>query len=113
MIDAVQFLEKLRNDIKKPGGYVEISRNPCDYPCLCLSYANGIAALQAFSNPETSLILEGSGLLEPTEIVELPALDELTSFTGNFIQDAEAVLEAVAGYLESFELDSIGEWYTL
>jgi hypothetical protein len=94
-------------------GYLEISRPGSDHPALAFSFRGGQAVVHGWTDESTIALLVGDGSVPVDEVVEVPVMDEVASFTGDFVSTVDRAWEVVRGFVRGVELAGLGEWFEL
>jgi len=91
-------------------GYVEV-RGVADYPVVTLGFKDGVAAIQAFRDDSTVIVLRSGALLQ-TE-VQIPVMDEPAVFSPEFTFPQDLAWSILHEFIHTQDLSHLGEWCEL
>ena len=94
-------------------GYLEAGFEDRDYPRITLGFRAGYAVVSLFTGAEQMFLLGGNGVVAPHEQVEVPILDELAAFTGDFVMDVDCAWNLVRAFIRSGSAGHLGTWHEL
>jgi hypothetical protein len=83
------------------------------FPVVSVGFRGGFAVIHCASAPDEMALLYGDGSVAPEEAIELPIMDELATFTGEFVLNAAGARKALRDFVVSGTPASLGEWYEL
>ena len=89
LIERVEYLRE------RGSGYVEVSHPGRPFPWLALSFAGDNGVVHQFTSPEQSLLLRGDGSMSGDLLVEVPVMEEMHPFTGDYVSGADRALDIV------------------
>ncbi|MFD7771115.1 hypothetical protein [Streptomyces sp. NPDC059787] len=84
------------NDLRARGqGYVEVRWPDREFPVLTLAFRDGHAVVHLMSDTERMSLLVGDGTVPSEAGVEVPIMDNLAVFTGDFVLDVDRAWDVV------------------
>jgi hypothetical protein len=92
-------------------GYVEVGFPDRDYPCLTLGFRAGYAVVHLFTSTEKTFLLVGDGVV--ADDVEVPILDELSTFIGDFVTDVDRAWNLLRTVILVGSASHLGTWHEL
>ncbi|MGC2997880.1 hypothetical protein ACPF8X_05600 [Streptomyces sp. G35A] len=102
------------NDLRSLGqGYIEVRLPNRDFPTLILAFRDDHAVVHLMSDPERMSLLVGDGTVPPGAVAEVPIMDDLAAFTGDFVLDADRAWELVHDFTQTRGCRPSGEWREL
>ncbi|WP_247706181.1 hypothetical protein [Streptomyces liliiviolaceus] len=102
------------NDLRSRGqGYVEVRLPNREFPVLTLAFRDDHAVVHLMSNTERMSLLMGDGTVPSGAEVEVPIIDDLTAFTGNFVLDTHRAWNLVHDFTQTRSARPRGEWCEL
>jgi hypothetical protein len=105
----LRFLESLSTQGE---GYVEVARCDQTFPMLALSAASGNGVIHQFRE-DMSYLLRGDGSVPAGEAVELPIIEGLATFSGDFVLTLDFAVGAVEAFARGAAVARLGEWVAL
>lgn len=94
-------------------GYLELRSAEHEFPVLTVGFRRGFAVIQCASTPDQTALLHGDGSIPPGETIDVPIVDELATFTGEFVLTVGRARKALEDFTESGNPACHGEWYGL
>ncbi|WP_327007622.1 hypothetical protein OHA72_10325 [Dactylosporangium sp. NBC_01737] len=94
-------------------GYVEAGFPDRDYPYLAFGFRARYAIVEIFPSAERTLLLVGNGVVANDINAEVPILDELATFTGDFVTDVDRAWTLVRSFLLDGSAVHLGTWQEL
>ena len=96
-------------------GYLEVELPTGDSPQVSVSFRGDGAVVQQISDLEApvSSLLVGDGSVPPEARIEVPVMDELADFTGDFVMNVDRAWAAVRDFVRTGSAAGLGEWYEL
>lgn len=102
------------NDLRSRGqGYVEVRLPNREFPVLILAFRGDRAVAHLMSAPERMSLLVGDGTVPSDSEVEVPIMDDLATFTGDFVLDVDRAWELVHDFTQTRAAGPWGEWREL
>ncbi|MGW4026738.1 hypothetical protein [Streptomyces sp. NPDC005009] len=102
------------NDLRSLGqGYIEVRLPNREFPTLTLAFRDDHAVVQLMSDPARMSLLVGDGAMPSGAEVEVPIMDDLAAFTGDFVLDVDRAWELVHDLTRTRVASSLGEWCEL
>ncbi|WP_326659191.1 hypothetical protein [Streptomyces canus] len=102
------------NDLRSRGqGYVEVPSPNREFPVLILAFRDDHAVVHLMSDAERMSLLVGDGTVPSGAAVEVPIMDDLAVFTGDFVLDIDRAWELVHDFTLTWAAGSLGEWCEL
>ena len=102
------------NDLRSRGqGYVEVRSPNRKVPVLILAFRNDHAVVHLMSDTEQVSLLVGDGTVPSGAEVEVPIMDDLAVFTGNFVLDTDRAWELVHDFTQTWAAGPLSEWCEL
>ncbi|MEV8593614.1 hypothetical protein [Streptomyces sp. NPDC052012] len=99
------------NDLRSSGqGYVEVRSSYREFPVVMLAFREGHAVVQLMSDAERMSLLVGDGTVPSGTEVEVPIMDDLAVFTGDFVLDADRAWDLMHDFLQTWTVSHLGEW---
>ncbi|MGW0835759.1 hypothetical protein [Streptomyces prunicolor] len=99
------------NDLRSRGqGYVEVRSPDRDFPVLALAFRDDHAVVHLMSDTGRISLLAGDGTVPSGVEVEVPVMDVLAAFTGDFVLDVDRAWNLVRGFMQTRAADPLGEW---
>jgi hypothetical protein len=111
--EARAFLRFLESLSTHGEGYAEVSRGDQAFPMLALSAASGHGVMHQFQSEDKSYVLRGDGSVPAGEVVELPIIGGLVTFSGDFVLTLERAVGAVEAFARGAAVARLGEWVAL
>jgi hypothetical protein len=112
-LDGVDLSERF-NELRSHGqGYLEVRLLDRDYPVLTLGFREDYAAIHLFASAEQVSLLVGDGTVPPTDVVEVPIIDDLEGFTGDFVLGVDRAWDRVRSFIGRESPSNLGEWCEL
>jgi len=107
----VQDLADRFNDLRSRGqGYAEVRSRNSDFPVLTLAFRGDHAVVHLMSDTGRMSLLAGDGTVPSGVEVEVPVMDDLAAFTGDFVLDVDRAWNLVHDFMQTWEADPLGEW---
>ncbi|MFK0153645.1 hypothetical protein ACIQVK_16445 [Streptomyces sp. NPDC090493] len=102
------------NQLRSRGqGYLEVRFPERPFPQLTLGFRDDYAVIHLFTDEESVSLLVGDGTLPSDTSVEVPILDDLTEFTGDFALSVDSAWDTVRNFTQERTLEELGEWCEL
>ncbi|MFG2409087.1 hypothetical protein ACGFR8_33025 [Streptomyces brevispora] len=101
------------NDLRSRGqGYIEVRLPNREFPVLALAFRDDHAVVHLMSDTERTSLLVGDGTVPSGDEVEVPIMDDLVTFTGNFVLDIDRAWK-VHDFSHTQAVGALGEWCEL
>jgi hypothetical protein len=94
-------------------GYVEVRSPNRQFPVLTLGFRGDHAVVHLMSDSERMSLLVGDGTMPSSAEVEVPIMDDLAAFTGDFVLDVDRAWNLVYDFTRTQAADPLGEWREL
>lgn len=78
-----------------------------------MGFRAGRAVVHRAEGPESLSLLRGDGSVPPDAVVEIPIMDELAIFTGDFVVTLEHAWRLMREFARTGEAGDFGNWYEL
>ncbi|MFE1833915.1 hypothetical protein [Streptomyces sviceus] len=94
-------------------GHLEVNLLDSLYPYLTLSFLGDHAVIHLFTSEESISLLVGDGSVSPDGEVDVPVMDELATFTGDFVMGADRAWDVMENFVRAGTVEGLGEWREL
>ena len=111
--DTHTFLRFLKSLSTHGEGYAEVARGDQPFPMLALSAASGHGVIHQFQSEDKSYLLRGDGSVAAGEVVELPMIEGLATFSGDFVLTLDLAAGVVEAFARGAAVARLGEWVAL
>ncbi|MEV0474192.1 hypothetical protein AB0I50_30260 [Streptomyces prunicolor] len=102
------------NDLRSRGqGYVEVRSPNRDFPVLTLAFRDDHAVVHLMSDTGRMSLLAGDGTVPSSVEVEVPVMDDLAAFTGDFVLDVDRAWNLMHDFMRTRAAEPLGEWREL
>ncbi|GHG98512.1 hypothetical protein [Streptomyces lanatus] len=102
------------NELRSLGqGYIEVRLPDMEFPTLILAFRDDQAVVHLMSDPERMSLLVGDGTVPSGAEVEVPIMDDLAAFTGDFVLNVDRAWELVHDFTQTRAAGPLGEWCEL
>lgn len=102
------------DDLRSCGqGYIEVRSPNKELPVLILAFRDDHAVVHLMSDAERMSLLVGDGTMPSGAEVEVPIMDDLAMFTGDFVLDIDRAWELVHDFTQALAAGPLGEWCEL
>ncbi|MET7745529.1 hypothetical protein [Streptomyces sp. NPDC005385] len=102
------------SDLRSRGqGYIEVRSSNRDFPVLTMAFRDDHAVVHLESAPERMSLLAGGDTLPSDAEVEVPIMDELAVFTGDFVLQVDRAWDVVNDFSRTGVVGAPGEWREL
>ncbi|MEU9154610.1 hypothetical protein AB0D59_29630 [Streptomyces sp. NPDC048417] len=99
------------NDLRSRGqGYVEVRSPDREFPVLTLAFRDDHAVVHLMSDTERVSLLVGDGTVSSGTEVDVPIMDDLAAFTGDFVLDVDRAWDLVHDFTQTRAAGPLGEW---
>ncbi|MET9122552.1 hypothetical protein [Streptomyces sp. NPDC004528] len=111
---VVRELSERLSELRSRGqGYIEVRLPNLEFPTLMLGFRGDHAVVHLLSAPERMSLLAGDGTLPSHAEVEVPIMDELALFTGDFVMRVDRAEDLLHQFIRTGVADTLGEWCEL
>jgi hypothetical protein len=94
-------------------GYLEVRSTEREFPLVMVGFRGGFAVMHCASTPDQTALLYGDGSVAAEATIEVPIMDELAIFTGEFVLNTVGARKALKDFVGSGDPASLGEWCDL
>ncbi|WP_416980827.1 hypothetical protein [Streptomyces sp. T028] len=102
------------NKLRSRGqGYLEVRLPDTEFPQLTLGFRDDHAIIHRFTNEESMSLLIGDGTVPAEATVDVPIMDDLTAFTGDFVLSVDHAWGIVQNFVRAGMPEELGEWCEL
>jgi hypothetical protein len=102
------------NELRSLGqGYVEVRSPNREFPVLILAFRDDHAVIHLMSSTDQMSLLVGDGTVTSGAEVEVPIMDDLAAFTGDFVLDIDRAWDLVHNFTRTRAAGPLGEWREL
>jgi hypothetical protein len=102
------------NELRCRGqGYLEVRLPGSAFPLLALGFRGDQAVVHRFDAAERSFLLAGDDIAAADTVVDVPVMDDLGLFTGNFVVSVDRAWAIVRDFIQTRAPDEQGEWCEL
>lgn len=106
----LRFLESLSTHGE---GYAEVTRGDQSFPMLALSAASGHGVIHQFQSQDKSYLLCGDGSVPTGQVVDLPIIEGLATFSGDFVLTLDLAVGAIEAFARGAAVAQLGVWVEL
>lgn len=106
----LHFLESLSTHGE---GYAEVARGNQPFPLLALSAASGRGVIHQVQSEDKSCLLRGDGSVPVGDVVELPIIEGVATFSGHFVLTLDLAVGVVEAFVRGAAVARLGEWVAL
>ncbi|MGV9565084.1 hypothetical protein [Streptomyces sp. NPDC003480] len=102
------------NDLRSLGqGYVEVRSPDREFPRLIVAFRDDHAVVHLMSDTERMSLLVGDGTVLSGVEVEVPIMDDLAVFAGDFVLDVDRAWDLLHDFTQTWAAGPRGEWCEL
>ncbi|WUD74220.1 hypothetical protein OG937_22260 [Streptomyces sp. NBC_00510] len=94
-------------------GYVEVRLSGSGFPLLALGFRGDQAVIHLFDDADRSSLLCGDGTAAADAVVEVPVMDDLVVFSGDFVLAVDRAWLLVRTFIQAGAPGELGEWREL
>ncbi|MEV6667607.1 hypothetical protein [Streptomyces nigra] len=94
-------------------GYVEVRLSGKEFPQLTLGFRGDKAVIHLFESEESVSLLVGDGVMSSSETLEVPIMDDVVSFSGDFVVGVDDGWEIVLRFITTGTVENTREWCEL
>jgi hypothetical protein len=99
--------------ISHPEGYIEVRNSNQEHPLLIMSFRAGQAVIHRAEGATSMSLLHGDGSVPPDATIEVPIMDDLAVFAGDFVLTLDHAWRLMREFSRTGEVDDLGDWYGL
>lgn len=110
MIDLSERFNELRSHDQ---GYLEVRLPDSEFPQLTLGFRDDHAVIHLINGAEGISLLLGDGTVPSGDLVDIPIMDDLTEFTGDFVLSVDRAWDLVGNFIHTGTPSGLGEWCEL
>jgi hypothetical protein len=94
-------------------GYIEVRLPDREFPRLALGFQADQAVIHLFGDADGSALLTGDDTVATDAVVDLPVMEGLAPFSGDFILTVERAWTLLRNFIRTGAHDELGEWCEL
>lgn len=94
-------------------GYLEVRLRGSEFPCLALGFQGEQAVIHLFEDAERSSLLVGDGSAAADASADIPVMDDVAAFSGDFILTVDRAWAIVGKFIQTGLPVELGEWCEL
>ncbi|MGW1728943.1 hypothetical protein ACWCQK_39555 [Streptomyces sp. NPDC002306] len=94
-------------------GHLEVNFPDSLYPYLTLSFLGDHAVIHLFTSEGSVSLLHGDGSVSPEGEVDVPVMDDLGTFTGDFVMGVDRAWDVTENFVRAGTVEGLGEWCEL
>ena len=94
-------------------GYLEVHPLSNAYPTLLVGFGRRCAVVQCMSSADSMALLMGDGSVVGAELVDVLIMDDLASYTGEYVMACARAREVLLKFAEGADVLALGEWHEL
>ncbi|WP_406482641.1 hypothetical protein [Streptomyces sp. NBC_01615] len=91
-------------------GYLEVRLSGSEFPRLTLGFQGDQAVIHLFDDAERSSLLVGDGITPADAVVDVPIMDDLAVFSGDFVLTVDRAWALVRNFIQTGAPGELGEW---
>jgi hypothetical protein len=111
--DAEAYGNRLKQLVEQRSGYSEVWRVGSAYPALTLSISDDLAVVHCFNDARDCFLLEGGDVVPADTSHDFPIMDDVVSFTGDFISTSTRAAAVVDAFGRGADPSELGSWSRL
>jgi hypothetical protein len=102
------------NELRSRGrGYLKVRLPDSEFPQLTLGFRDDHAVIHLINDAEGMSLLVGDGTVPSGAVVDVPIMDDLTEFTGDFVLSVDRAWNLVRNFIRTGARRYLGEWCEL
>jgi hypothetical protein len=102
------------NELRSRGqGYLKVRLPDSEFPQLSLGFRDDHAVIHLINDAEGMSLLVGDGTVPSGAVVDVPIMDDLTEFTGDFVLSVDRAWDLVRNFIRTGAPSDLGEWCEL
>lgn len=94
-------------------GYLEVRSTAREFPVMTFAVQGDFVVIHCSFTSERTALLYGDGSVAPGETVEVPIMDEMGTFTGEFAVNTARARQVLEDFAHGGNPASLGEWCEL
>ncbi|MEU8830792.1 hypothetical protein [Streptomyces sp900116325] len=94
-------------------GYLEICFLDAGFPQLTLGFRGDHAVIHLINDTAGIFLLVGDGTVASGAVVDVPIMDDLAEFTGDFVLSVDRAWALVCNFIRTRVPSELGEWCEL
>ena len=94
-------------------GYLEVRLSGGEFPLLTLGFQDDQAVIHLFDAAEKSSLLVGDGTAAADAVVQVPIMDDLAVFSGDYVVAVDRAWALVRNFIQTGAPGELGEWREL
>jgi hypothetical protein len=110
--DLIRLIDQLSGG-RQQQGYLEVRPAGDEFPVLLVGFRGGLAVVQRMLDSESMSILGGDGSVAGSDSIDILIMDDLATFTGEYVLGLQRAQEGVLQFLDGADLSALGEWNDL
>ncbi|MEE1671584.1 hypothetical protein RCR19_39870 [Streptomyces sp. WAC07094] len=112
-LEVKDLSDRFSNLRSRGQGYLEVRSPNREFPVLILAFRDNHAVIHLMSDTERMSLHVGDGTVPSGAEVEIPIMDDLAVFTGDFVLDIDRAWELVHDFTQTWRASPLGEWCEL
>ncbi|MGW2830293.1 hypothetical protein [Streptomyces sp. NPDC001286] len=113
-IERCSGIEELREHFdvlrSRGQGYLEVRPREDEFPLLSLGFRGKEGVLHLFDDAEKSFLLLGDGTAAADAVVDVPVMDDLAAFSGDFVLSVDHAWDLMLRFIATGAPGELGEW---
>lgn len=94
-------------------GYFEVRLPGSEFPLLSLGFQDDQAVIHLFEDADRSSLLVGDGTAAADFVVQVPFMDDLAEFGGDFALAVDRAWGLLGDFIQAGSPAALGEWHEL
>ncbi|MGW5355868.1 hypothetical protein ACWERV_35825 [Streptomyces sp. NPDC004031] len=91
-------------------GYIEVRLAGSEFPLLTLGFQDDQAVIHLFDDADQSSLLLGDGTAAAASVVQVPIMDDLAAFGGDFVLAVDHAWALMRNFIQAGSPGELGEW---
>lgn len=102
------------NELRSRGrGHLEVRLTDREFPWLAMGFQGNQAVIHLFDEAGGSALLAGDDSSAVDATVDVPVMDDLASFSGDFVLTVDRAWALMLAFIQTRTHDGLGEWCEL
>ncbi|GII59273.1 hypothetical protein Pth03_76620 [Planotetraspora thailandica] len=102
------------NELRSRGqGYLEVRFPDTEFPHLNFGFRGDHAVIHLTNDAEGTALVVGDGTVPSGAVVDVPIMDDLAAFTGDFVMSVDRAWSLVHNFIQTGAPSDLGEWCEL